>query len=76
MPTACPSSPKCPIFTGILKDKFFTTKAYKAQFCEAGEEGRNNCLRWQCKQKFGKVPEDLLPNTNKTLEQIYEEGLI
>jgi hypothetical protein len=74
MNDVCPSAEKCPIFTGILKDKSFTTKAYKEQYCEAGIEGRNNCRRFQCKQKFGKVPENLLPNSNKSLDDIQKEN--
>jgi hypothetical protein len=70
MTDVCPSAEKCPIFTGVLKDKIFTTKSYKMQYCEDGEKGRNNCKRWQCKNKFGKVPENLLPNSITTLEEI------
>ena len=70
MNNVCPSAEKCPIFSGILKDKVYTTKAYKMQYCEAGEAGRNNCKRWQCKSRFGKAPDDLLPNSTTTLEEI------
>jgi hypothetical protein len=70
MSDICPSAEKCPIFTGILKDRSFTTTSYKTQFCAAGETGRNNCKRWQCKMKYGKVPEELLPNSNLSLEEI------
>jgi hypothetical protein len=70
MNTTCPSAEKCPIFNGILKDKQFTSNAYRQQFCEAGESGRNNCKRWQCKNRYGKVPEDLLPNAKLSLEEI------
>jgi hypothetical protein len=66
----CPSAEKCPIFTGALIRKEYTTKAYKSLYCNKGVEGRNNCRRWQCKQKYGKVPEDLLPNSFQTIEQI------
>jgi len=70
----CPMAEKCPIFSGILKGKDFTTKSYKSQFCEAGTEGRNNCRRFQCKQKYGKVPENLLPNSNQTIDAIGKEN--
>ncbi|HNZ27239.1 MAG TPA: hypothetical protein PK385_02350 [Spirochaetota bacterium] len=70
----CPSAEKCPIFSGILKGKDYTTKSYKAKYCEAGVEGRNSCKRFQCKQKFGKVPDTLLPNTYKTLDEIQRES--
>ena len=70
MSDICPSADICPIFNGVLKDKKFTIKSYKDQYCEAGEIGRQKCLRWQCKQKYGKVPENLLPNANDSLENI------
>jgi hypothetical protein len=66
----CPSSEKCPIFNGILKGKEFTTISYKRLYCENGEQGRLNCRRWQVKQKYGKVPIDLLPNSMKSVEEI------
>ena len=74
MSEVCPSCEKCPIFCGILKDKSFTTSAYQDQFCKAGEEGRNKCRRWQCKQKYGKVPDNLLPNSNQTIEEIGQKN--
>jgi hypothetical protein len=70
----CPSAEKCPIFNNMLIGKYYTTQAYKSQYCEKGEDGRKNCRRWQCKQKFGKVPEKLLPNSFKTIEQIGKEN--
>ncbi|URA10343.1 hypothetical protein [Thermospira aquatica] len=74
MSDICPNVAKCPIFTGILKDRTFTTNAYKQLYCEAGLEGRNKCKRFQCKQKYGKVPDNLLPNSIKTLEEIGREN--
>ena len=47
---------------------YFQPPEIKPQYCEAGIEGGNNCRRFQCKQKFGKVPENLLPNSNKSLQ--------
>ncbi|HQJ40791.1 MAG TPA: hypothetical protein PK520_00930 [Exilispira sp.] len=70
----CPNAEKCPIFTGILKDKSFTTKAYKEQYCEAGIEAIKKCKRYQCKQRFGKVPENLLPNSGMSLDEIQKEN--
>lgn len=70
----CPSADGCPIFQGILKNKEFTTQLYKKEYCEAGEPGREKCRRWQCKQKYGMVPDKLLPNSFKTLDQIGHEN--
>jgi hypothetical protein len=70
----CPSYEKCPIFNGILRGKNFTTASYKRLYCEAGGKGRLECRRWQMKQKYGKVPSDLLPNSIKMLEEIAKEN--
>ena len=73
MDNVCPYARTCPIFNGILKGKVFTTASYKKQYCEAGIEAWNTCRRYQCKQKFGRVPDDLLPNSTKTLDQIQKK---
>jgi hypothetical protein len=69
----CPNAEKCPIFNGILKGKEYSTKAYKTQYCENPDK-REECRRWQCKQKFGKVPDNLLPNSGKSIEEIGREN--
>ena len=77
--TLCPKTPKCPIFNGILKGTEFTD-TYKELYCEAGEEGRNRCRRYQVALKVGMCPPDILPNSSKTVEEIIEmmkkQGLI
>ena len=70
----CPSAEKCPIFSGILQGRDYTTKVYQTKYCQSGENGRNDCRRWQCKQKFGQVPTDLLPNSIKTVDDIGKEN--
>ena len=70
----CPVYEKCPIFSGVLKGKNFTTSSYKKQYCEAGLDARNNCKRWLCRNKFGKAPDYLLPNSDKTLDEIGKEN--
>lgn len=69
----CPASEKCPIFNDILKDMLSTTKMYRLKYCESGPAGREKCMRWLSKQKYGKAPDKLLPNSDKTLEQIGKE---
>ena len=73
MSLRCPSAESCPIFSGVLKGKEFTTAAYKMKYCESADNGHHNCRRWQVKQKIGKVPGDLLPNSLKTLDEICTE---
>ena len=75
MNDVCPSAEKCPIFTGILKGKDFTTQYYLDKFCNAGEAGRAECRRWQVKQRYGRCPENVLPNSLDSMERmgkIYE----
>jgi hypothetical protein len=74
MSDICPLAAQCPIFKGFLEGKALASKAYKKQYCEAGESGRGICRRWQCKQKYGKAPDDLLPNSAKTVEEIGKEN--
>ncbi|MBN1185255.1 MAG: hypothetical protein JXB49_23420 [Bacteroidales bacterium] len=68
----CKNYETCPIFTGRLLDKEITAKSYKAQYCNAGPAGWNNCKRYQVKEKTGKCPPDLLPNSMKSIEEIIQ----
>jgi hypothetical protein len=68
----CPNTSKCPIFSGVLKGTQLT-ETYKSTYCEAGETGRNKCMRFLVKQKTGKCPENVLPNSSKTFDEIIEE---
>jgi hypothetical protein len=43
---------------------------YKKQYCEAGEEGRKRCRRFQVATIVGKCPPGILPNATKTAEEI------
>jgi hypothetical protein len=61
---------KCPIYTGVLRDKTTTAQGYKQYFCEAGESGRHRCKRYMVKEKTGKCPPDLLPNSFKSVDEI------
>jgi hypothetical protein len=68
----CPKTPKCPIFHGILKGTEYT-ETYKKLYCEAGEDGRQRCRRYQVAQKVGVCPPDILPNSSKSVEEIVEK---
>ena len=70
MDNICANFEKCPIYNGILKDKVMTSANYKKQFCEAGETGWTACKRYQVKEKTGKCPSDLLPNSFLDIEAI------
>jgi hypothetical protein len=73
MEKTCKNYEKCPIYNGILKDREVTSKVFRIQYCDAGERGWNNCKRYQVKEKTGKCPPDLMPNSEKNVEQIVAE---
>jgi hypothetical protein len=70
MDSKCENFEKCPIYTGVLKDKTITAQGYRKQFCEAEERGWLKCKRYIVKQQTGKCPPDLLPNSFKSVEEI------
>ena len=61
-----------PFLMEYLKGTEFT-EVYKKQYCEAGEEGRKRCRRFQVASVTGKCPPNVLPNATKTAEQIIAE---
>ena len=67
----CPNTPRCPIFNGVLKGTEYTS-TYRNLYCEAGEEGRKKCRRFQVASIMGRCPEQILPNSTKTVEEIVE----
>jgi len=73
METICKNYMKCPIYSGVLLGKESTSKSYKKQFCEAGENGWLACKRYQVKERTGICPPDLLPNSFKDIETIIKE---
>ena len=78
-PQICPKTPKCPIFNGILQGTEYT-ETYKKLYCEAGEEGRGKCRRFQVATAVGVCPPNILPNSSKSVEEIVksmrEQGII
>lgn len=68
----CPKVFNCNIFQGILKDSEYT-KVYKKLYCEAGEEARKRCRRFQVATIMGYCPPNILPNSTKTVDEIVAE---
>jgi len=66
----CKNYEKCPIYNGILKDKVATSSSYKNHYCEAGEQGWSLCKRYLVKEKTGKCPPNLLPNSTQSIDDI------
>ncbi len=68
----CPKTFNCPIFQGVLKESKYTA-VYKKLYCEAGEEARKRCIRFQVAAIMGSCPPNILPNSTKTVEEIVTE---
>ncbi len=66
----CKNSPKCPIYSGVLKGMNFTASVYRQHYCDGGEAGWKKCKRYQVKELTGVCPENILPNSGKTVEEI------
>ena len=66
----CKNYQKCPIYGGLLADIKMASAAYRKNYCDAGEKGWTSCRRFQVKEKGGKVPENLLPNSHRSVEEI------
>lgn len=73
MDNTCEFYEKCPIYNDILKDAVMTSKAYRQQYCEAGEDGRKTCKRYQVRVRAGKCPPNVLPNSARDVESIIAE---
>jgi hypothetical protein len=73
MEKTCKNFEKCPIYSGILKDRNVTAKVLRIQFCDAGERGWLACKRYLVNEKKGICPPDLLPNDTKSIDQIIKE---
>ncbi len=69
----CKNFEKCPIYSGVLVGKDNTAKSYRKLYCEAGEKGWLSCKRYQVKERTGKCPTDLLPNSFKDIEVVIKE---
>lgn len=66
----CKNYQLCPIFNDTLKEMTTTANNYKKLYCNAGSLGWNKCKRYLVKEKTGKCPPRLLPNSSKSIEDI------
>ncbi|MCG8699558.1 MAG: hypothetical protein MI922_15990 [Bacteroidales bacterium] len=68
----CPRFQKCVIFDGVLKDVAYAVN-FKTIYCFDGSEGFNSCRRYQLYNLTGKCPDNLLPNSLKSIDEIKED---
>lgn len=64
----CPNIEKCPIYSGVLKGKEMTSKAYRQYYCNSNEYV--NCKRFIVKNATGTCPPEVLPNSFQSVEEI------
>lgn len=70
----CPNHKGCQIINleGFIKSNEIKNN-YISNYCEAGEEKWSNCKRFQTKKALNFCPDFILPDTNLTLDQIFEK---
>jgi hypothetical protein len=67
----CKNFEKCPIFNGILGGKEATINGYKKKYCtNTAIKGWQSCKRYMVKEKTGKCPPTLLPNSMQNIDDI------
>lgn len=66
----CPKAEKCPVFNVI--EGTMLQMSYKNLFCKAGPQAYQACKRFQLSERHGIVPEDLLPNDERHVDEIEE----
>lgn len=66
----CPKVEKCPIFLNNVLTSGNAAVAYKKLYCEAGAGKYQTCMRYKVSQIAGKCPPNLLPNSNKRIEDV------
>ena len=67
----CPLHEKCPFFNGDQKD-ILNMDILRQVYCYAGSEGRNRCKRFKIFQMKNSCPENVLPNSADSVEEITE----
>jgi hypothetical protein len=70
----CPKIEKCPIFIKNVLINPGSAESYKNIYCKAGQDKWGSCKRYIVTNILGKnIPENIMPNSIKTSEQIIEE---
>lgn len=66
----CERSKKCPIYKGILKSNDILIGTYKELYCENTRDKIEKCRRYQVAKVLGYCPDNVLPNSNLSTEEI------
>ena len=66
----CEKSKKCPIYSGILNSNDLLIGTYKDLYCESTQENIEKCKRYQVSRILGYCPDNILPNSHMSVEEI------
>lgn len=69
----CSRIDKCALFQKDILKHPDTEKWYHKLYCKKGEEGRDRCMRYKVFLKMGSCPDELLPYSTKTVDEVVEE---
>ncbi len=69
----CPKVEKCPIFVNNVLTIQNASVAYKTLYCQAGKARYTSCKRFQISNIAGSCPQNVMPNSAKSIEQILAE---
>ncbi len=69
----CPKTEKCPLFQGEMLASKKAQEIYMRIYCTAGEKGRNRCKRFMLVKEGYKPAPDIMPNDDRTVEQIIKD---
>jgi hypothetical protein len=71
----CPNAVNCQVLhkEGFVKDEE-TKEYYRARFCSVdSKNGYFSCVRFITKQKLGFCPDFIFPNTEMTIDEIFNK---
>ncbi|MCF6366437.1 MAG: hypothetical protein L3J35_09585 [Bacteroidales bacterium] len=69
----CPKTENCPLFRGEMLASKKAQEIYMRIYCTSGETGRNRCKRFQLVKEGYKPNPDLMPNDDRTAEDIIKD---
>jgi hypothetical protein len=69
----CPKTNTCPLFQGEMLASSKAQEIYMKLYCTVGEKGRNRCKRFMLVQQGYKPADNVMPNDERTIEQIIQD---
>jgi hypothetical protein len=69
----CKYANRCSVYSGKQNDSGLPGFVLKNIFCKDGQRGWSGCKRYQLFEKDIEVPDTVMPNSQKNLNQIINE---